>query len=109
MYPDRLKYSPNPSSSTELSDHWRLSLRIKSILKVYSFLLICLVFGLGLVRGFPSGMTTAIAWILGIFSMILSILQFIPQIHQTFKHKVSKWINLITVSIPYYINRKLVL
>ena len=89
MYPERLKYSPNASTPTDLSEHWRLSLKIKSVLKVYSSLLICLVFSLGLMKGFPSGVTTAIAWILGIFSMILSVFQFVPQIHQTFKHKVS--------------------
>lgn len=113
MYPDHLKYSSNPATPIQISDHWRLSLQIKSIVKIYSFILICLIFTLGLVKGFPSGITTAIAWVLGILSMILSVLQFIPQIHQTFKHKVKpEWqymdsISIVSLSLYLTIIRKL--
>ena len=96
MYPENLKHThqlvPTETSSTtinpQFSSNWSLSLRIKKILKFYSFILISLIFTLAILRGFPSQFTTAIAWILGMFSMILSIFQFIPQIHQTLNHKV---------------------
>ena len=83
MYPEELKHAAGHPT-----ENWALSLRIKGILKFYSFLLLLLIFALAVVSEFPSPFSTAIAWILGIFSMILSVLQFIPQIHQTLKHKV---------------------
>lgn len=83
MYPERLKYS-----NGLITENWSFSLKIKQILKIYSFLLLLLIFSMAIILGFPSPASNAIAWILGIFSMILSVLQFIPQIHQTFKHKV---------------------
>ena len=97
MYPERLKYQyppPDPSASNNtiipvpLSPNWSLSLKIKQIVSFYSFLLLMLVFGMAVMWGFPSRTTTAVAWILGILSITLSIFQFIPQIHQTLKHKV---------------------
>lgn len=86
MYPERLKYEPSAPNS--LTENWSFSLKIKQILKIYTFFLLLLIFSLAMVLGLPSSISTAIAWILGIFSMILSVSQFIPQIHQTLKHKV---------------------
>lgn len=83
MYPEGLKFLAG-----QPTQNWALSLRIKRILKFYSFLLLLLIFTLAVMAEFPSPVPTAIAWILGIFSMVLSVLQFIPQIHQTLKHKV---------------------
>ena len=83
MYPEGSKYVAG-----QPTENWMLSLRIKRILKIYSFLLLLLIFTLAVMLEFPSPVSTTIAWILGIFSMVLSILQFIPQIHQTLKHKV---------------------
>lgn len=86
MYPERLKYQTlAPNLPTE---NWSFSLKIKQILKIYSFFLSIFIFVVSVMWGFPTPMTTAVAWVLGIFSMILSIFQFIPQIHQTLKHKV---------------------
>lgn len=102
MYPENLKHvhqslstetSSTATINQQFSNNWSLSLRIKNILKFYSFLLISLIFTLAILRGFPSQFTSAIAWILGIFSMILSIFQFIPQIHQTLNHKVITFVH----------------
>ncbi len=113
MYPERLKHLHHSSSSTDtsstatinqqFSNNWSLSLRIKKILKFYSFLLLSLIFSLAILRGFPSQFTTAIAWVLGIFSMVLSIFQFIPQIHQTLNHKVH---DIILFYYYFYLLRK---
>ena len=89
MYPERLKYQT--TTPNLLTENWSFSLKIKQILKAYSFLLLLLIFSMAMILGFPSPVSNAIAWILGLFSMVLSVFQFIPQIHQTFKHKVKKW------------------
>lgn len=97
MYPEGLKYQypiNNSTTSTNsiipipLSSNWSLSLKIKRIVSIYSTFLLMLISILTIGWGFPSRGTNVVAWILGIFSMILSVFQFIPQIHQTFKHKV---------------------
>jgi hypothetical protein len=98
MYPERLKYQQ--SSDNLLTESWSFSLKIKQILKIYSFLLLLMIFSMAMIAGFPSPVSNAIAWILGIFSMILSVFQFIPQIHQTFKHKVRK--NTICIIKTFY-------
>lgn len=88
MYPESLKYEDHPSALTE---NWSFSLKIKRAVRVYSIVMTLLVLLLAFIKGFPSPLGNAIAWILGIFSMILSIFQFIPQIHQTFQHKVKEY------------------
>lgn len=85
-YPERLKYNNDESDS--ISHDWRLSLRIRSSLKIYSTILAILIVLIAMIIGLPSGIGKVSAWVLGIFSMILSIFQFLPQIYQTYKHKV---------------------
>ena len=84
MYPENLKFTQNDT----LSRNWALSLKIKRIVKVYSFCLLLLMLSWAIFLGFPQPIATAFAWILGIFSMLLSLLQFLPQIYQTIIHKV---------------------
>lgn len=104
MYPESSKYSTTIIEADGENDNlaiysanWALSLMIKRVIKAYSFCLMLLMMILAGSTGFPSPVSTMIAWALGIFSMILSALQFIPQIHQTFQSQQIGALSLTTM------------
>lgn len=99
MYPENLKFTQNDT----LSRNWALSLKIKRIVKVYSFFLLLLMLSWAIFLGFPQPIATAFAWILGVFSMLLSLLQFLPQIYQTIIHKVRISTMIMTILLCYCI------
>lgn len=94
-YPEEAKVSPNHSDGNYLvngqvvSKNWWLSVQVARALRMWAALLIALVGAIAMGWGLPSGVGFAFAWFLGIVSACLSVMQFLPQIHQTYHSQVS--------------------
>ena len=89
--------SKQPSSSDEgtyrlndtpVSRDWWLSIQVSRLIRFWAALLMGALGWLVFWSGLPSRIGMIFAWILGIFSAILSMLQYLPQIYRTYQSKV---------------------
>jgi hypothetical protein len=71
-----------------VSHDWWLSIQVSRLIRFWAALLTSLLGLLVFLSGLPSGVGNIFAWVLGIFSATLAMLQFIPQIYRTYQSKV---------------------